>query len=187
MSRKDRSLTKGQVKIISEYCEKYGGVTIKETDILVQLLLNGNMVKMEGITMYWLSQFSKFFYNVSIGIPDYPCEECAAYITLFKNHPDESGYLYNIDISSQDLELLKEVDRIKHLIHITKYEYGYNEQADAIWKIYQEKIKDPIIKKIIEKTKYPIPLKTKDQFFRTIGYANEEKDSKFINLPDLKE
>ncbi len=43
-------LTATQQHIIDAYCEKFGGVTFHETDILVQLQLDKNMITSEGMS-----------------------------------------------------------------------------------------------------------------------------------------
>lgn len=74
-----------QLKLVNDYSEKYGGVEVREVGEMVQLLLDANMVGMEGIPFSWLERFSKEFYEISVGpsrIKGY-----SMYITLFKKDP----------------------------------------------------------------------------------------------------
>lgn len=79
-------LTLTQERIIDAYCEKYGGVTFHETDILVQLHLDKNMIISEGMSYYWMKKFGENFRDFSIGIPSGK-RDYAMFITLFKNEP----------------------------------------------------------------------------------------------------
>lgn len=80
--------TKTQIQIIEDYCEKFGGVELGQTDYMAQLYLNKNMITSEGLSYYWMKKFGENFRDFEIGIP-YGKRDYGMYITLFKN---EKGY-----------------------------------------------------------------------------------------------
>ncbi len=78
-------MTDSQKKLIEDYIDKYGGVNLIELEKtnMVQLQLDFNMVRMEGISFYWLEKFSKEFFEISVGVADKTNEKYGAFITMF--------------------------------------------------------------------------------------------------------
>ena len=64
------AMTDDQRTIVDEYIEKYGGVELKERGNKVQLVLDNNMITMEGLSFNWISRFIEAFGGGSVGMTD---------------------------------------------------------------------------------------------------------------------
>ncbi len=83
-------MTRDQKNVIEEFCEKFGGVNVIDIEGMIQLQLDKDMIIMEGLSLSWLKRFEKYFYGISIGIPQYEVSY-GMYITLFKS--DHNGHV----------------------------------------------------------------------------------------------
>ena len=71
-------------KIVEDYIEKYGGVTVTGDYERTQLLLERDMIQTEKLPVEWLLGFYHHYENVVVSIPKPPDDKYGLIITLYK-------------------------------------------------------------------------------------------------------
>lgn len=77
----ENSINSNQQKVIDDFIQSFGGVTVQTYKETTNLMLDKNMISIEGLSYTWIEHLKKEFKHLIIGIPE-DNSEYGMYISL---------------------------------------------------------------------------------------------------------